>query len=627
MKKFVAVFAALIASASQANEWHQGTLLLSYDVLGRIEQVQRPGGGTTTYSYNFADQQKSLDYDGMGVISGTEFGPTGRLQRRIFVGDLETPQGIEERTYDVLGRLHSQRLQLDGEDSYSASQLTYDPRSYLVSVDRDDPLLEDTVISYEYTEQGQLATFGLAGTQGTSQASFSYDSQGNLLARSGLFQGELSLPPYSASSPYDSANRPTAPGWEYDVAGRLTRDPDHFYEYDSAGRLALVTDSAGDLVAHYLYDSSGHRVRKMTDTEVIYTYRDAGGRVVSEHSYDLNGTLLSKKDFVNQDGDTVLIAEREAEESRTRQLSDRLGSPVVRWNEDQISYQEYSPFGWQMGGAEERREGPHGFTGHDEDAETGAIYMQARYYDPESARFSRPDPARDVSPMLPASYNLYSYTANNPVNFLDPTGEAGDPEESSVGVGLEKIGAGALLFLGGATLVVFTAPVTVTGGLLVAGISTAFFTMGGLEVAEGSVDLLDAAGHSGAQAIPADQRNAGGEAAAEIGERLGQDGDVWRRGYQYAETAAHVANAGRAVSHAVTHKLSSGEKLVVALEVGVAGSSIDHSVDLYNSDHSSETPASSGSTVQAATESTPVKAPRCCSSSWARDRLRKLIDR
>ena len=60
---------------------------------------------------------------------------------------------------------------------------------------------------------------------------------------------------------------------------------------------------------------------------------------------------------------------------------------------------------------------PLGYCGEYRDAETGFIYLRARYYDPSIGRFTTEDPARD-------GLNWYAYCANNPVNFVDPWGLA-----------------------------------------------------------------------------------------------------------------------------------------------------------------------------------------------------------
>jgi RHS repeat-associated protein len=63
---------------------------------------------------------------------------------------------------------------------------------------------------------------------------------------------------------------------------------------------------------------------------------------------------------------------------------------------------------------------PKGFIGERPDVETGLIYLNARYYDPERAQFNSPD---DWDPTLAGvGTNRYAYAQNDPVNKADPSG-------------------------------------------------------------------------------------------------------------------------------------------------------------------------------------------------------------
>jgi RHS repeat-associated protein len=57
-----------------------------------------------------------------------------------------------------------------------------------------------------------------------------------------------------------------------------------------------------------------------------------------------------------------------------------------------------------------------------QDPATGLYYLRARYYDPVAGRFLSKDP---VAGLLndPQTLNPYVYTVNNPVNYVDPSGE------------------------------------------------------------------------------------------------------------------------------------------------------------------------------------------------------------
>ena len=64
------------------------------------------------------------------------------------------------------------------------------------------------------------------------------------------------------------------------------------------------------------------------------------------------------------------------------------------------------------------------YTGQERDGETSLYYYGARYYDPGLARFISVDPVEHPS-------GPYSYVANNPLRFIDPSGAVLEPTISN----------------------------------------------------------------------------------------------------------------------------------------------------------------------------------------------------
>ena len=94
-----------------------------------------------------------------------------------------------------------------------------------------------------------------------------------------------------------------------------------------------------------------------------------------------------------------------------------LGSPIVLTDGDQnvLARYDYDVFGAiraETGKSDNVRK----FTGKEYDSDVRLYYFAARYYDPYIGRFTQRDPAGD-------GVNWYTYTYNNPLKYVDPTGE------------------------------------------------------------------------------------------------------------------------------------------------------------------------------------------------------------
>ena len=95
---------------------------------------------------------------------------------------------------------------------------------------------------------------------------------------------------------------------------------------------------------------------------------------------------------------------------------------------------------------------PFRYRGYYYDEETDLYYLQTRYYDPETGRFISQDDVSYLDPDSINGLNLYAYCGNNPVNYLDPNGNAEWWQWLIFGIGVAVVAAAAIVLT------------TVTGG-------------------------------------------------------------------------------------------------------------------------------------------------------------------
>jgi RHS repeat-associated protein len=105
---------------------------------------------------------------------------------------------------------------------------------------------------------------------------------------------------------------------------------------------------------------------------------------------------------------------------------DMLGSPVAATDEKgYVKWRAtYEPFGERIQSATDAvvsADQSVWYSGHVQDVESGLMYMEARYQDPQIGRFFSVDPASFDAAAL-GSFNRYAYGFNNPYRFVDPNG-------------------------------------------------------------------------------------------------------------------------------------------------------------------------------------------------------------
>ena len=346
---------------------------------------------------------------GNGLSTATTWGPNQKASQ-IKVGTL-----VElAYRYDPNGNTLS-----IGDTNPSASWTrthTYDWADRLVSASQTGAYAKSW--SWQYDAVGNMTynSDWVSATGGTADASYYYGLQ---------YTGEPAGP-HAVTKIGQSGDGSPAYHLKYDANGALVwTNVGQSYTYNFDGRIATYKDTSADPDPNiaFEYDGNGDRIRKTwvpacgTTAEVRYF----GPHYEEEWS---GGALQYRVRYVML-GSTrlAMVSDQYASELRFLHpdvqgtigvVTSPTGAEVLR--------RVYAPYGSPMADSGTLNL-KYGYTGQEYDAEAGQMHLGVRQYDVAIARFPQPD-SIVPDPLRPQSLNRYTYAANNPVRYSDPSGYA-----------------------------------------------------------------------------------------------------------------------------------------------------------------------------------------------------------
>ncbi len=396
---------------------------------GDLSMVQSKKNAASGF-FNYA---KHFTYAASGAVTSMQLG-NGRWESTQFNSRLQPTQ-------IALGASVGNSSLLKLDYTYNTPNVADNNGNVLsqtITVNRSNqsPLVFNQTYVYDSLNRLKSAE-EVTGTTSNWKQTYTFDRYGNR-----RFDQANTTFPASFSNPnvmnptIDPANNrfTTGQNWSYDAAGNITVDPDgRTFTYDGENKQVEVKNSSSASLGTYYFDGDGKRVKKVvpsTGETTVFVY-DAAGKLVAEYSTIVAPIETAKVQYLT---------------------NDNLGTPRINTDANGAitSRSDYMPYGEEiiaLGGrsstekyvADDVRQG---FTGYINDGETGLDFAEARMYSNTLGRFTGVDPICINAKRLvdPQQLNLFIYVRNNPMMYVDPTGEdlniSGDTDKA-----LEKLRA------------------------------------------------------------------------------------------------------------------------------------------------------------------------------------------
>ncbi|MET9991108.1 RHS repeat-associated core domain-containing protein [Streptomyces mutabilis] len=404
------------------------TISFAYDAVGNRTSRTTPSGAHSAWEYDAAGRTVRLVTAGHAIDFAHD--AADREITRQINGALTLT-----RVYDSVDRLIGLGCTAPGDRLVAERSYTYRADGCLTEM-RDS---RGGRRRFDLDAHGRVTAVHAAGWS----ERYAYDSAGNQTEA----EWPAGHPGHEAVGPraYTGTrlNRAGDVHYEHDALGRttvrrksrLSRKPDVWrYEWDVEDRLTAVTTPDGSRW-RYTYDPLGRRTAKLRlDTEgrtvlerTVFTWDgntlceqttelgDAGTRTTLTWDHDGLSPLSQAERHWAADAPQESIDER-----FFAIVTDLVGTPTELISPDgQIAWRTRSTlWGTTVWNRDATAYTPLRFPGQYHDPETGLHYNHHRHYDPETARYTSPDPLG----LLPAP-NPVTYV-HNPQTWSDPLGLA-----------------------------------------------------------------------------------------------------------------------------------------------------------------------------------------------------------
>tara|TARA_R110002096_G_scaffold16898_12_gene58083 strand:+ start:17603 stop:24475 length:6873 start_codon:yes stop_codon:yes gene_type:complete len=429
------------------------------DAAGRVKRLYAADGTSLSYVFDDAGREQRLLW---GASSGTVIVAdlTRNVAGRVIGRDSDNAH--RTWTYDRLGRVTETEVHKNSNKWRFEESMQYFDNNEVSSQTVRRRGLSDRVFTYDYDSRHQL----LGASDGSYASVFTYTNGGKVDTAS---VDPLALAPqvFGRDVDHNYGAHTGATAVDGHAVETLTNSSDNSifaaYSYDKSGNVIQRDEyMSGSLVQRdFTYDGDDQMRRAKLDggNEELYYYDENGQRFLSVEvgtkSVVRTRAWFGSTEFWYADSGNGSDPAVEVPGTSFEKVMTRLtlgGLAVARIDNEQgqekLEYSFHNGLGHLMGALDDDADvstafvyGPFGeiidelgetathlrrFNGKDADPLSRLNYYGYRYYDPLSLQWTQADPlfrrVPDLAGANPRDMNLYTFSLNNPVRYVDPDG-------------------------------------------------------------------------------------------------------------------------------------------------------------------------------------------------------------
>lgn len=365
-----------------------------YSSIGNITQSTMPSERTESYTYTANGNLDTIVSD--GNTFDYDYYDTGYVKSITYPGGLKTTY-----EYDNINRITKVTTTKNGT-AINTFEYEYDSNGNTTKEIRNG-----ATTSYSYDNLDRLLS--VTYSDGSS-VTYEYDALNN---RTKETYSNGDVKDYVYDMKYQlkeiKLNGEVTDTFTYNATGAVVTHNDKTFTYDEWDRMSGYSDGTDTYT--YKYDANGIRTQKNDKQYVI----------------DINNNVVAETDSTGAVTDEILWGHqplaRKTNGSWYYYIYNAHGDVVGLVNDagTVVNTYEYTPWG-EIRSEAEIVDNPIKYAGEYYDDELDMIYLRARYYNPQIGRFTSLD-IEEGEIASPLDMNRYVYCRNNPIKYIDPSGE------------------------------------------------------------------------------------------------------------------------------------------------------------------------------------------------------------